>query len=210
MTTPATLERRRFADELAQVGPDAPTLCKGWDAKDLAAHVILRESRPDAAIGVVTPFLSGYAGKVQGKIADREFSSLVDDIRSGPPIWWPTRIDTLDRLANTTEFFVHLEDLRRAKPDWEPRELDAELEADLAGALKRMAKLFARKAPAGVVLVPDGGAEIVAKSADPTVRVSGPVGELVLWIFGRQAHSRVEYDGPADAVAALAEASFGI
>jgi hypothetical protein len=42
------------------------------------------------------------------------------------------------------------------------------------------------------------------------VTVRGPVGELVLWIFGRQAHALVEYDGPDDAVEALRTASFGI
>ena len=51
MATPATMERRRFADELLAVGPDAPTLCTGWAARDLAAHVVLRDRRPDAMPG---------------------------------------------------------------------------------------------------------------------------------------------------------------
>ena len=211
MTTPATLERRRFADELAQVGPDVDTLCGGWTARDLAAHVLLRDRRPDAAVGVVASFLSGYTDKVQAKIAGQDWTELVDAVRSGPPMWSPTRLDAVDRLANTTEFFVHLEDVRRAQPGWEPRELDAELTDDLRAALGRMAKLFARKAPAGITLAPDDGGEaIVANDGDPMVTVSGPIGELVLWIFGRQAHARVGYDGPDDAIDAVKGASFGI
>lgn len=211
MTTPATLERRRFADELLAVGPDAPTLCEGWTARDLAAHVVLRDRRPDAAGGLLVSALSGYTEKVQEKIADDDFGGIVDRIRSGPPRWSPTRVDKVDRLMNTTEFFVHLEDVRRAQPDWSVRELDDDLVDDLDAALRRSAKMFARKAPAGLTLEPDGGrAHVVARDAEPMVTVRGPVGELVLWMYGRQAHARVEYDGPDDAVEALRTASFGI
>lgn len=211
MTTPATLERRRFADELLAVGPDAPTLCEGWTARDLAAHVVLRDRRPDAAGGLVVSALSGYTDKVQRKIADREFASLVADIAGGPPKWSPTSLDKIDRVTNTTEFFVHLEDVRRAQPDWTVRELDDDLVGDLDAALRRSAKLFARKAPAGLTLEPvDGSATLVARDAEPMVTVRGPVGELVLFMFGRQAHARVDVDGPDDAVEAIRTASFGI
>lgn len=222
MTTPATEERRRFADELASVGPDATTLCEGWTARDLAAHVVLRERRPDAAVGVIASFLSGYTDKVQDKIAAGDWDELVETVRSGPPKLSPTRIDAVDRFVNTTEFFVHLEDVRRAQLDWEPRDLDDDLEDDLEGALKRMSKMFLRKAPAGVVLhvlddddddEPEVEERIVAKKAgegEATVTVSGPVGELIMWIFGRQAHARVSFDGPAEAVEALQNTTFGI
>lgn len=225
MTTPATEERRRFADALAEVGPDADTLCEGWTTRDLAAHVVLRERRPDAAVGVIASFMSGYTEKVQDKLAARDWDDLVEAVRSGPPIWSPTRIDAVDRLANTTEFFVHLEDVRRAQPDWEPRDLDDDLEDDLESALGRMSKMFLRKAPAGVTLVvlddddddegdePEVEETIVANKpddGDAMVTVSGPVGELILWVFGRQEHARVEFDGPQDAIDALQAASFGI
>ena len=38
----------------------------------------------------------------------------------------------------------------------------------------------------------------------------GPVGELTLFVYGRQAHALVEFDGPPDAVASVRTASFGI
>ena len=40
-------ERKALADLLAALGPDAPTLCTGWETRDLAAHIVLRERRPD-------------------------------------------------------------------------------------------------------------------------------------------------------------------
>ncbi len=211
VTTPATLERHRFADCLLEVGPDAPTLCEGWTARDLAAHVVLRDSRPDATPGAFVAALAKYTERVQRNIAAGDWDEIVETVRSGPPRWSPTRIDTIDRLVNTTEFFIHHEDVRRAVEPWEPRPLPDDLVNDLDTALKRTARLFARKAPAGLTLQPDDGhAAVVAKDLEPMVTVSGPVGELVLWIFGRQAHTEVSYDGDADAVEALRTASFGI
>ena len=211
MVTPATLERRRFADELIAVGPDSPTLCGDWTTRDLAAHIVLRDRRPDAMPGVLVKALAGYTDKVQHRIATREWADIVADVRDGAPLWSPTRLDRLDRLVNTTEFFVHLEDVRRAQPEWSARSLPDALVDDLHAAIGRSAKMFARKAPAGITLRPDDGrTPIVANDRTPMVTVTGPVGELVLWIFGRQAHALVEYDGPAESIDALRSASFGI
>ena len=44
-------ERRALCELLDETGPDAPTLCEGWTTGDLAAHLVLRERRPDAAAG---------------------------------------------------------------------------------------------------------------------------------------------------------------
>ena len=44
--------RRELCDALLTVGPDAPTLCEGWTTRDLATHLIVRETRPDAALGI--------------------------------------------------------------------------------------------------------------------------------------------------------------
>jgi hypothetical protein len=42
------------------------------------------------------------------------------------------------------------------------------------------------------------------------VDVSGPIGELVLFIYGRRTVARVELNGPDDAVAALEATRFGV
>ena len=54
--TPTSLvsqQRISLAELLLEVGPDAPTLCEGWTARDLVAHLVIREGRPDAAIGIL-------------------------------------------------------------------------------------------------------------------------------------------------------------
>jgi uncharacterized protein (TIGR03085 family) len=208
--TPATAERRRLADTFLEVGPDAATLCDPWATRDLAAHLVLRERRPDAAAGILVPRLAGYTDKVQRQLAAGDWEQLVEQVRDGPPLWAPTRVDAIDRLVNTTEFFIHHEDVLRAQPGWAVRELDPELEAGLADGLKRV-KMLLRKAPCGVVLEPtDGHASVVGKDGEPSVTVRGPVGELLLWSFGRQAHAVVEYDGADADVELLKTAKFGL
>jgi hypothetical protein len=73
--------------------------------------------------------------------------------------------------------------------------------------------MLGRSSPVGLVLVPDDAEPIVAKKAGDeghSVTVSGPIGELVLFMYGRQAHALVDLAGPDDAVEAVRNASFGI
>ena len=51
MTRLAWSERQQLCDELERLGPDAPTLCEGWATRDLAAHLFVRDARPDLSIG---------------------------------------------------------------------------------------------------------------------------------------------------------------
>jgi hypothetical protein len=60
----------------------------------------------------------------------------------------------------------------------------------------------------------DGGSvpptPIIANKTVPSVTVRGPIGELVLFAFGRQGKSAVELLGNDDDVSAVLTASFGI
>jgi uncharacterized protein (TIGR03085 family) len=208
---PAQRERAALSDLFAEVGPDAPTLCGDWTTRDLAAHLVVRERRPDAAVGIVVSKLAGYTDKVQDGVADGDWDDLVETVRSGPPIWSPTKLGAVDKLANTTEFFVHHEDVRRASGEWEPRPLDAALEDSLAAMLPKMGKRLVSSSPVGIVLEPSGDrGPIVLKQAEPSVTVRGPIGELVMFVYGRQDHSAVELFGDDESVAAARSAQFGI
>lgn len=193
----AAAERQALSALLEDLGPDQPTLCEGWRTRDLAAHLVLRERRPDAAPGILVPALSFYTKKVQGALAAQPWDELVGKVRQGPSWWWPTRIGPLDELANGSEFLVHHEDVRRGQPNWEPREANAERDAVAWRGVKALAKLNLRKAPVGVVL--DSGRErLTVKQGEPSVTVTGAPVELLLWVFGRDA-VRLEFDGdPAD------------
>jgi uncharacterized protein (TIGR03085 family) len=210
-TIPARRERAELSELFLALGPDAPTLCGDWTTRDLAAHLVVRERRPDAAVGILVPKAAGYTANVQAAVADQDWPALVETVRSGPPIWSPTRLSAVDKLVNTVEFFVHLEDVRRAQPTWEPRDLDDDLTEALYKVLGTMGKRLVKSSSVGIVLEPDDDhASIVAKQAEPWVTVNGPVGELVMFVYGRQAQSRVELSGDDASVAAVKNADFGI
>lgn len=210
MTIAAQSERASLCDLFLEVGPDSPTLCEGWTTRDLAAHLVVRERRPDGAVGIIAAPFASYSNKVRLSEARRPWGQIVERVRSGPPRWSPTRVDSIDRLANTVEYFVHHEDVRRALDGWQPRALDRELISDLTSAVRRMARLMTRKAPCGIVLEPTTSNPIVARSGEPHVVLRGDIGEIVLFLFGRQEHTRLEITGPDDMVDAVRRASFGV
>jgi len=151
----STQERQALCDLLEATGPDAPTLCEGWDTGDLAAHLVLREHRPDAAAGILGGPLAGHTARVQQRLRERTpFGDLVATIRSGPPRLSPMALPGMDERANAVEFFVHHEDVRRAADGWEPRDL-SDGESDLLWHRLRMARFMLRKAPVGVELARD-------------------------------------------------------
>lgn len=214
MTSFAKTERAELADTLAHVGPDAPTKCEGWDARDLAVHLVVRESRPDAALTYYLPKLpvvTEHGQEVRRKYAHQPWSQLVDTFRSGAPAWWPMSWPGLER-SNDLEFFVHHEDIRRAQPDWEPRELSAQARDALWAQLRFIGKFLYRRSPVSVVLRTDDGRETQARHVDGAgvAVVSGPVGEIVLHAYGRQDVARVDVTGDPAAVSALASSRRGI
>ncbi|MFD6417975.1 TIGR03085 family metal-binding protein [Streptomyces sp. NPDC060194] len=210
MSTHAKRERLILADLLEANGPDAPTLCPGWTTRDLAAHVVVRERRQDAAAGLLIKQLASRLDRVQGEFAAKPYEELVQLIRTGPPKYSPFQLKQVDEAANTVEFFVHAEDVRRAQPDWTPRELDPVFADALWARLERTARMTGRKAPVGLVLRRPDGQTAVAHRGTPVVTVTGEPGELLLFAFGRQDQARVEAEGDKDAVDRLYRAKLGI
>ncbi|MGH3322272.1 MAG: TIGR03085 family metal-binding protein [Streptosporangiaceae bacterium] len=211
MTMYARTERLALADLFDEAGPDAPTLCAGWTTRDLAAHLVARERRPDSGPGLLIRPLAGYAERVRrGLASGRSYAELVSLVRDGPPPWSPFGLPRVDAAVNTVEFFVHHEDVRRAGQEWRPRETDPGLEDALWRRLRAMARMLVRRVPVGVELRVEGHAPVLARSADPSVTLRGDASEVVLYLFGRRQVADVEVEGTDDAVAALAVAPLGI
>ncbi|MEV8388451.1 MULTISPECIES: TIGR03085 family metal-binding protein [unclassified Streptomyces] len=210
MPTYAKRERLLLADLLEATGPDAPTLCEGWLTRDLAAHVVVRERRPDAAGGTVLAVLKNRLERVQAEYLAKPYEELIQLIRTGPPRMSPFGVKQIDEAANTVEFYVHTEDVRRAQPDWTPRELDSVFANTLWSRLEKGGRMMGRKSPVGLVLRRPDGQTAVAHRGTPVVTVTGEPGELLLFAFGRQAAANVELDGDKDAIARLQEAKLGI
>jgi uncharacterized protein (TIGR03085 family) len=206
-------ERHALCDTALAVGPDAPTLCGEWTARDLVAHLVVRERGWwGPAAGITLSPLAGVTERAMARTARRPFPELVDALRE--PALTPYRLPGVERLTNTLEYFVHHEDLRRAQLDWEPRALAAEDEDELWKLLKGSAKLSTRKSGVPVVVRRSVWADLppetatIRKGADPVV-VTGRPSELVLFFFGRSEVHEVSLDGPPESVARLRKADKG-
>ena len=196
----AQAERNALADTKLERGPDAPTLCEGWAARELAGHLIVREGRNlPASLGIFVGPLKSYSDKKQKAATDGPWSRAVETIRNGPPKGTMGHKPKVDGAMNTIEYFVHHEDVRRGTDGWEPRTLPAEQAEDLWTRLStQFGKRLTRKSPVGVKVRHTDGREVVVKEGPNPVTVVGDPGELVLYLFGRSA-SRVEVQGdPAD------------
>jgi uncharacterized protein (TIGR03085 family) len=205
MSTHAKRERLLLADLLEALGPDAPTLCEGWNARDLAAHVVVRERRADAAGGILIKQLAPRLERVMAEFTAKPYEELIQLIRTGPPRFSPFALKQIDEASNTVEFYVHTEDVRRAQPDWTPRELDPVFQDALWSRLERTARLTGRGTPTGLVLRRPDGQTAVAHRGTPVVTVTGEPSELLLFAYGRQKEADVQLDGDKDAIAKLQE-----
>ena len=83
----ARRERAALCDLLTELGPDAPTLCEGWRSADLAAHLFIREHRPDAVPGFRLKFapVQAWTKRVQDGARDTlTWEALISKVRVGP------------------------------------------------------------------------------------------------------------------------------
>lgn len=210
MTSWSRTERTLLCDLFLEVGPEAPTLNEGWVTEDLAAHLVVRERRPDAAGGIFVPVLRGYQKHVINGYRTKPWGTLVQLVRSGPPPWLPIALPVIEQVVNTTEFFVHHEDVRRARPGWEPRTLDPRFQNDLWDAVTSRGMLLYRKAPVGITLRRDDGRERVVKPGASMVTLTGEPAELILHAFGRGKHAEVSMEGEDGALTRLEAAPLGV
>ncbi len=213
MTSLARTERLALSELLGDLGPDAPTLCGDWTTRDLAAHLVVRERRPDATPGVAVKALSGWTDQVQASYAERPYADLVELVRTGPGRLSPFSLPGVDKLLNTTEYAVHHEDVRRAQPTWQPRDLPVRVQDALWKAVTTRAPLALRGLDARVVLRradKPRAHPIENGSGEGTVTLTGDPMEVLLYLFGRREHARVDVGGDPESVAALAAQSLGV
>jgi uncharacterized protein (TIGR03085 family) len=205
----ASEERKALADALQAAGPDAPTLCEGWLTRDLAAHLVLRERRPDAAAGILLKPLNGYNKKVQERLAAGDYAELVGKVRR-PQSFSLLRIGALEEAMNLVEFYVHHEDVRRAAGEHSPRALPPGYVDALRKRVRGSAKLSARRFPGTIVVEPTGMAPFEAGAGGERVEVAGDPGELLLFFTGRQRVAQVSVQGPDAVAGRLQNARLGL
>lgn len=186
-------ERSALAQTLLDKGPDAPTLCGDWTTRELAVHLWIRENKPLAQVKSMLPVGGDAVGAETEKALARPYEETVRKWAEGPQALSPWRI--LDPVANGVEHFVHHEDVLRGHlspgDQVEERDLEPEHRAYLHRAIKLTAGRAIR-ADRPVIIDPDGFSRIVindkpgvSPDGEAVVRISGGVGEIVMWLLGR-------------------------
>lgn len=201
--------RAMLVDALRGVTPTTPTLCEGWQARHLAAHVVLRERAPWRIAA-----RSARHGDAALEAGDRvttlaEYEALVGDVEAGPGPWSP--MGWSPRM-NAAEFVIHALDAQRGVSlPQEPTRLVPEIEDYLWSQLPFMAKLAlprpAARGEVGVVFVVPGGPRAVIARGERSAVVTGTVAELALLVFGRGRASLARVWGPRAAAESFVAAT---
>ncbi|MGY1603746.1 TIGR03085 family metal-binding protein [Geodermatophilus sp. SYSU D00815] len=193
----ADRERADLAELLATLGPDAPTCCAGWTTAHLAAHLAVRDRRPDALPGYglerLHPALGAWGHRLEDRLrASTGYEDVVAQVRSGPAAWLPLGWPGVGRLLNTTEFVIHHEDVRRARPGWTPRRLPRADQDQLWRAVVVLGRQAAGRGRTLVLRRADvPGREKRLGSGERRTVLTGEPLELLLWISGRRDVARV-------------------
>lgn len=204
----AASEKQALVTTLRQADPDADTLCQGWNARRLLAHLVQREQGP---VGMITDALvrkppgeePSLSRLCAGASSPSGYDELVSRFDAGPPRWSP--MSWAGEQINLLEYVVHHEDIRRGGDQpAPPRTLEEDQERAIWSQLGVFARLGLRSAPAGVTLAtPDGRTQTSRKGEG--VVLSGRPSELALFVSGRREAAKVDVIGSEAAVARFAE-----
>jgi len=210
---PTGAERLALCDLLDEMGPQAPTLLPGWTTSELAAHLLARDTRPDALPGMVSPvpMAQRWTHRVeQGVLEAVPYDEIVRRLRHGPRALAVERLPGGWRVG-LHEWFVHHEDVRRAngmgpRPDGaEQRRLDDAV----WGVLPVFGPLLTRRVAATVVLVSEDGRRRRVRRGGGPVEVHGRPSEMLLALFGRREVAVIDTIGDPDAVEAWQSTRLG-
>lgn len=207
--TLARRERHDLCDLALELGPDSPTLCGDWDARGLMAHLYVREHRPLAGLGITLAPLARLTDQAMERASSEEFARLIAKVRE--PGLTPFALRPVEVLANTLEYVVHHEDLRRAQPGWTPRSLDpTDLDA-VWRAIGLAGRMLVRPARTPVSIVRDDtDATHTLRGGEPSVVITGPVVELVLFLYGRAQVRDLTFEGRDELVAKVRGSDLGM
>lgn len=199
----AQRQRAALIDLMRDLGPFAPTLSEGWQTQDLAAHLYVREHRPVALLGIGMERFQELTQRIQNEeLHSRGFDGLLDELKTTGWVMRP-----LDKLVNTSEYYIHHEDVLRA--NGRSQTLSADEQQELWPIAKMLARKTQLKLKQRLVLKrTDTGDEVPMGQGTLTVHLEGLPSELLLLLSGRDAD--VKTTGEPGPVAVFRSAISGL
>ncbi|WP_158600658.1 TIGR03085 family metal-binding protein [Tessaracoccus antarcticus] len=202
--TLAQRQRAQLLDLFLELGPFAPTLCEGWKTQDLAAHLFIREHKPQAMLGMFSERFAAITSRVQMEaLHSHGFVGLIDRLRKPSLMMRP-----LDSLVNGAEYFIHHTDVLRAND--RDQEISPKDEETLRTPIKMFAGKTARTYGDRVVIDTNDGKQLEFGQGTRPVHLIGKPSEILLFVSGRTDHANVQLVGEPDAVKKFTEAASGI
>jgi uncharacterized protein (TIGR03085 family) len=201
-------ERQALCASALRAGAEAPTLCEGWDVKDLVCHLLLRENSLVAAAGIAVPAFAGLTEKEMKRLRKKPFEKLVRQLRTHRLTFFA--LPPVDAAFNTLEYFVHHEDIRRAQRGWRRRHLSTDYADVLWKVLRAQGPALVRSTGVPVVVRrTDTGETSTLLPGRSPVELNGPVSELVVYLHGRDQVRELAFAGPAEKVARVRRSDLG-
>ncbi|NHB86006.1 maleylpyruvate isomerase family mycothiol-dependent enzyme [Tessaracoccus sp. HDW20] len=164
---------------------------RGWRTQDLAAHLYVRERKLGALPGIgFERFAERTAAIQQEALHSMDYPDLVREIRRPGWIMRP-----LDDLVNTSEMFIHHEDVLRAND--RSQKLTPKEQAKLWPMVTVMARRVQAKAGVQVRIGrSDTGDETQIGTGSRILHLRGLPSELLLHLTGRDSDVEMIADPP--------------
>ena len=197
-------ERRSLVTTFTNTDPEQPTLCEGWTARHLLAHLVQRERRPLARLADQLSRREPGHEKWLGRLVDpartpEGYDALLARFARGPSPWSP--MAWADEAVNFLEYVIHHEDVRRGgAPSLEPRRLPDEEQQAIWQRLRSLSRLSYRRAPVEVTLALPSGPRQLVHQGENGVVVTGEPLELLLYTSGRPQAAHLELTGTPESV----------
>lgn len=176
--------RDRLVAALRAVGPEAPTLCAGWAASDLVAHLLVLQRDPIAWPGIGWARFADLTERRMRGALRGGYAAAVERLASRSAVIWAMPDDPLQGCRHQLgEYAVHTEDVVRAN-GLPPTTVDAATSDALWVRAVVSARFLQRHSDAGVVFERAGGEQTARVASGSSTRyVIGDPLELMMFTY---------------------------
>ena len=176
--------RDRLVAALRAVGPEAPSLCAGWAASDLVAHLLVLQRDPIAWPGIGWARFTDLTERRMRGALRGGYAAAVERLASRSAVIWAMPDDPPQGFRHQLgEYAVHTEDVVRAN-GLPPTTVDAATSDALWVRAVVSARFLLRHSDAGVVFERAGSGKTARVASGSSTRyVIGDPLELMMFTY---------------------------